>query len=289
MKKILFILMFFIPLLQANGQYGKYFDLPTIYQIDNLESAKTNYGHDDLWLKNFYASLENGTAYSEFADNYSKALRTFLVKDNLTFITNGWLYVFSYEPILSAPEGKSRNIGDYNRENFKVVNQKERRVYLYRKNTRSANSTWELASYNEISTHSIPYGINVDVYAFNPEEPLAGVNVLKSPAFEHVVFVLYGITSSYNSHVTQTNQFIILTPTQEYNNGSIDYMFDKYLGIDKFPVRITGTIDEGKTIQTIDNLGGTSVFYTKTGRDSNGKSGHISFTGDFGFGGYTGK
>lgn len=298
MKKLMFILLNVAILLtltiKANGQHTKYFSKPSIYDVDSLENA-IKIAYDAKWLNDFYVILEKGTSdprYTEIMVNnkYGKGLKSLLEDDNLSFIINGWLYVISYEPkTYDSKHMPSRIDEDYN--TAKTADQ--RSVHLYRKNIKSDNSDWEdVCSSNVLATDAIAYGPNVKAYSFNPEREAnqGGTNyVIKSSAYKNVVFVLYGVASGYNSHYTRTNQFIILTPILEYNDGKIDYEFAEYLGVDKYPEKFTGVTDDGKTLQTIDNFGKTSVIHTKIGKDSNGKSGHVSYDGDYGFGGYTGR
>lgn len=298
MKKLMFILLsiviFLTLTIKAEGQHAKYFSKPSIYDIDALENA-IKIAYDAKWLNDFYTILEKGTddpRYTEImVDNkYGKGLKSLLEDDNLSFIINGWLYVFSYEPkTYDSNHMPSRVDEDYN--TAKTADQ--RSVHLYRKNIKSSGNWEDACSNNELATDAIAYGPNVKAYSFNPvrEQNQGGANYLiKSTAFKNVVFVLYGVTSVYNSHCTQTNQFIILTPIHEDNySGAIDYEFAEYLGVDKYPRKFTGVTDDGKTLQTIDNFGKSCVIHTKIGKDSNGKSGHISYDGDYGFGGYTGR
>jgi hypothetical protein len=298
MKKLMFILLNMTILLtltvKVNGQHAKYFSKPSIYDIDALENA-IKIAYDAKWLNDFYVILEkstNDSRYTEIMVNnkYGKGLKSLLEDDNLTFIINGWLYVFSYEPkTYDSHHMPSRIDEDYNMA--KTADQ--RSVHLYRKNVKSDNSDWEDAcSNNELATDAIAYGPNVKAYSFNPirEANQGGTNyVIKSSAYKNVIFVLYGVASVYNSHCTQINQFVILTPAHEYNDGKIDYDFAEYLGVDKYPQKFTGVTDDGKTLQTIDNFGKSCAIHIKSGKDSNGKSGHISYDGDYGFGGYTGR
>ncbi len=283
MKRLLFFLlnvvMFLIISLPTNCQIDSQ---PAIYRIDDLEKAIIN-KMGEKWLADFYYILENGVnnpKYDEIMirDFYGKSLKSLLEDDNLMFIINGWLYVFSYEPNAQ----KSHKDEDYD-----VNKTTERRVWLYRKNVK-LNGDWELANLNEFATDVIVNGVHSKTFSFISSRYNESIEnyVIKSSAYKNVVFVLYGVESNYNSHINVTNQFIILSPIRENINGSIDFDFNEYFDTKHYPEKFTGQTNDGKTLMTIDNNGKPCKINTYLGKDSNGKeisNVRVSFDGDYGW------
>ncbi len=288
MKRLMLILlnvvMFLIISLPTNCQIDSQ---PTIYRIDDLEKAIIN-KNGEKWLADFYNILENGVnnpKYDEIMikDIYGKSLKSLLEDDNLMFIINGWLYVFSYEPnAQKSPKD----------EDYSVNKTTERRVWLYRKNVK-LNGAWELANLNEFATDVIVNGVHAKTFSFIPSSSWNNESienyVIKSTAYKNVVFVLYGVKNTYNTYTYVTNQFIILTPIRENINGSIDFDFNEYFDTRHYPEKFTGQTNDGKTLLTLDNYGKPCKINTRLCKETNSKDTstmHICFDSDYGSASY---
>jgi len=286
MKNLLLVLFVLISF-SVNAQHLAFKCEPSIYRIDALEKSYKDYYH--LNLNEFYAAWENDPNSPILKSEYGKWYKNELESGNIvfgiiSFITNGWLYVLSYEPNAS----KSHEDRDY-----ELTNYVERRVWLYRKNTRT-NGDWELANNNPLMTFGMSGYTRDNSISFVPsisqnsdrENPIH--TVLKSTYIKDAVMIIYGIDVTYNNHLLPKSNLMILTPVEHYSNGSI--YFNYYIlntWPDYYPTRFAGQINSGKTILINDNQGSKvpKKLNLYKDRDWDGKpicNKLISFNGDFG-------
>jgi hypothetical protein len=257
------VVIFLVSAVNVAGQHVEFYDIPAIYSIDEYEQA-------NHITASFYTAWENGTVSTKTEKWYKLVLETKF----MAFTMNGWLYTLSYEPV-----SNSHNIEDYK-------NVVRRRVYLYKKNVRTGGD-WELDGINSIFSHTLINSYS-DGYSFqsardDDKEPYEK-RVIKSGAYNGVVFLLCKINNTCNGSNNPLNLVIALTPS--ICGGSSCHNVDKWFNQRLYPSQFIGTTDGGKTILTYDNYNKERKIRTLLGGTANGKelsTDHVSYDGDYGW------